>query len=89
MLKYSISFTRRAKKNLMDIPAEVRHKIEGALFAFASDPGPHHDVKKMHGSHKSRPLYRLCVGEYRVLKYLYNGTLVVEVISVLKREMAY
>ena len=89
MLKYSVSFTRRAKKNLMDIPAEVRHKIEGALLAFASDPGPHHDVKKMHGPHKSRPLYRLRVGEYRVLMYLYHDTLVVEVISVFKREGAY
>ena len=38
MLKYTVSFTRRAKKNLRDIPVEMRHKIEEDLFAFASDP---------------------------------------------------
>jgi mRNA-degrading endonuclease RelE of RelBE toxin-antitoxin system len=89
MLKYTVSFTRRAKKNLRDIPVEMRHKIEEDLFAFASDPGPHHDVKKMHVSQNARPLYRLRVGEYRILMYLYHDKLVVEVISVFKREGAY
>jgi mRNA-degrading endonuclease RelE of RelBE toxin-antitoxin system len=89
MLKYTVSFTRRAKKNLRDIPVEMRHKIEEDLFAFASDPGPHHNVKKMHVSPKARPLYRLRVGEYRILMYLFQDKLVVEVISVFKREGAY
>jgi mRNA-degrading endonuclease RelE of RelBE toxin-antitoxin system len=88
MLKYTVSFTRRAKKDLRDITVEMRHKIEEDLFAFASDPGPHHDVKKMRASQKARPLYRLRVGEYRILMYLYHDKLVVEVISVFKREGA-
>ena len=89
MLKYTISFTRRAIKNMRDIPAEMRHKIEEGLISFASDPGPHYDVKKMRVSHKDRPLYRLRVGEYRILMYLYQDKLIVEVISVFKREGAY
>jgi mRNA-degrading endonuclease RelE of RelBE toxin-antitoxin system len=89
MLKYTVSFTRRAKKDLRDIPVEMRHKIEEDLFTFASDPGPHHNVKKMHVSPTARPLYRLRVGEYRILMYLYQDKLVVEVISVFKREGAY
>lgn len=89
MLRYSVSFTHRAKKNLQALPHETRHHIESGIWAFARDPGPHHDVKKMQVSPKARPLYRLRVGDYRVLMYLYHDKLIVEIISIFKREGAY
>jgi len=89
MPKYTVSFTHRAKKNLRDIPVEIRHNIEERIWGFARDPGPHHDVKKMQVSPKAHPLYRLRVGEYRILMYFYHDKLVVEVISIFKREGAY
>jgi mRNA-degrading endonuclease RelE of RelBE toxin-antitoxin system len=89
MLRYTVSFTHRAKKNLRDLPAEARYTIEEGIRAFADDPGTHHDVKKMHTSPKARPLYRLRVGDYCILMYICQDRLIIEVISVFKREGAY
>jgi mRNA interferase RelE/StbE len=89
MLRYTVFFTRRAKKDLLALPGETRHRIAEGIRAFADDPGTHHDVKKMHTPPKARPLYRLRVGDYRILMYICQDRLIVEVVSVFKREGTY
>jgi mRNA interferase RelE/StbE len=83
---YQIKLSRRAEKDLIKIPEEHRIQIELALERFAASPGERHDVVKIRDSPKNAPRYRLRIGECRATFFIHHDLLIVEIITIGKRE---
>jgi mRNA interferase RelE/StbE len=83
---YRIILTRRAKKDLLSFPQKHRVHIATALKRFAADPAKRHDVVKVRDSPKNTPRYRLRIGEYRALFFIHHDVLVIEIITIGKKE---
>jgi mRNA interferase RelE/StbE len=83
---YQIKLSRRAEKDLVSIPREIRIHIELALERFAKNPDMRHDVVKVRNSPKVMPRYRLRVGEYRVLFFIHHDILIIEIITIGKKK---
>jgi len=83
---YQIKLSRRAENDLVKIPQEHRIHIELALERFAASPGQRHDVVKVKDSPKKAPRYRLRIGEYRATFFIYHDLLIIEIITIGKKE---
>ena len=83
---YQIFLTRRAKKDLLSIPEKDRLRIATALKRYAADPIGHHDVVKVRDSPKNTPRYRLRIGEYRATFFIHHDLLILEIITIGKKE---
>lgn len=65
-MRYSLLLTRSAQKDLEVLPPEVLRRVDQALEALADNPFLPGKVKKLKGN-AHPPVYRLRVGDYRVL----------------------
>jgi mRNA interferase RelE/StbE len=83
---YQIKLSRRAENELSLIPQEQRIRIEHALEGFATNPGQRHNVVKVKDSPKKAPRYRLRIGEYRATFFIYRDMLLIEIITIGKKE---
>lgn len=83
---YQIFLTRRAKKDLLSFPQDHCLRIVAVLKRFAADPAQRHDVVKVRGCPKNLPRYRLRIGEYRATFFIRHDVLVIEVITIGKKE---
>ena len=83
---YQIKLSRRAEKDLSIIPQKHRIRIEHALEGFAASPDQRHDVVKVKDSPKKTPRYRLRIGEYRATFFIHNDLLIIEIITIGKKE---
>ena len=83
---YQIKLSRRAEKDLASIPQDIRIHIELALERFAKNPDMRHDVVKVRDSPRVMPRYRLRVGEYRVMFFIHNDILIIEIITIGKKK---
>jgi mRNA-degrading endonuclease RelE of RelBE toxin-antitoxin system len=86
---YQIKLSRLAEKDLVKIPGEQRIHIELALEQFAASPGQRHDVVKVKDSPKNAPRYRLRIGEYRATFFMHNDLLIIEIITIEKKNFSY
>ena len=78
---YSVGFTKAAQKQLDALPAKVRARIAPRVAALADDPRPH-GCLKLEGFDN---LYRIRVGDYRVLYEISDIRLTVLVVRVAPR----
>lgn len=83
---YQIRLSRRAENDLKGIPLEFRIRIELALERFAKNPDLRHDVVKVRDSPKNVPRYRLRIGEYRATFFIHHNVLIIEIITIGKKE---
>lgn len=83
---YQIFLSQRAEKDLKKIPQDIRIRIELALERFAAHPDLRHDVVKVKESPKKMPRYRLRIGEYRATFFIHHDILIIEIITIGKRE---
>lgn len=83
---YRLRFSRRAKKDLLSLPREHRIHIGQVLKKFAADPGKHYDVVKVKNSPKVAPRYRIRIGEYRAMFFIWHDMLLIEIITIGKKE---
>lgn len=83
---YQILLSRRAKKELLSFPEEHRIHIELALKKFAASPDQRHDVVKIKDSPKVPPRYRLRMGEFRATFFIHHDLLVIEIITIGKKQ---
>lgn len=81
-MKYRIAVADAAKAQLRALPKEIRRNIGHRINLLAEDLAG--DVKKLHAKHA---LYRLRVGEYRVLFQIADGA--IEIYAVKRRKDAY
>ncbi len=81
-----VLISRKALKELQGIPRSERELIKDRISKLAFFPLAHLDVQKLKGYEN---IYRLRVGEYRVIFEYQNDERVVRVLKVGKRENVY
>lgn len=85
MPKYSVTFARSARKELESLPPAIVRRIFPKIESLATNPRPS-GCKKLKGS---TDLWRIRVGEYRVIYSIFDTVVRVEIIAVRHRSDAY
>lgn len=85
MPRYQISFARSARKELEALEAATVKRIWLEFEALGYNPRPR-GCLKLKGEKR---LWRVRVGEYRVVYYIYDENLSIEITSVRHRREAY
>lgn len=84
-MPYRIEFTRAADRGLSEVPRNNQTRIARRIDVLADDPRPR-GVRKLAGE---GDLYRIRVGDYRVVYEIHEQVLLVLVIRVAHRRDVY
>ncbi len=82
---YKVFFKPSADKALQKLPLDVQRRIVAVVDALAIEPRPH-GVVKLAGDEN---LWRVRVGEYRIVYEIHDGQLIVLVLRVAHRREVY
>jgi mRNA interferase RelE/StbE len=82
---YEVQIAPAAQKELNRLPTQQRKRVEAAIVALAEIPRPN-GCRKLQGIDD---VYRIRVGNYRVIYRIYDNELVVLVVSVGDRKDIY
>ena len=85
MLEYRITLARSAENEIATLPLAVQKRVANAIDKLASNPHPP-GGKKLRGSHH---IYRVRVGDYRIIYEIYARERMVDVTHVRHRREAY
>jgi len=86
-LPYEILIPRRVERQIAKIPHEFATRILDDLEGFADGLDyTRYDVRRVAGSPKEAPWYRMRSGNYRVVFFILHERLVIEVISVRRKK---
>jgi mRNA interferase RelE/StbE len=85
-MSYRISIRKQALKELEDLPTKKSRKVSTAIDGLAEDPRPS-GCKKLKGEQEY--IWRIRVGDYRVLYKIDDEILVVEVGKIGNRKNIY
>jgi len=85
MTDYTLTFARPARKELEALDTALVNRIFPKIEALVKDPRPR-DCHKLRGE---RNLWRIRVGDYRVIYAIYDKDLQVDIIAVRHRSKAY
>ena len=85
MSRYEVGILPSAEKAIAKLPLKVRVRIVEAIDALADHPRPH-GVKKLKGE---ADLYRIRVGDCRIVYQIADRRLIVTVVRVGNRKDAY
>jgi mRNA interferase RelE/StbE len=83
--EYTITFARSARRELEALDARLVQRIVSAIDALAKDPRPR-GCRKLRGESN---LWRIRIGEYRVVYAVYDERRLVDIIAVRHRSKAY
>ena len=89
MPKYAVRVARSAEKAISGLPAASRARVLDRLDGLTADPfrpRPGADIRRLKQS-KEPPLFRLRVGDYRILYFVIGNDILVT--EVLHRSKAY
>ena len=84
-MSYRVEIRPAARRQIKKLPREVQAKVLSRLTCLAEDPRPA-GAEALQGYQE---LYRLRVGQYRVLYEIHDGVLVVVVVRVGHRKEVY
>ncbi len=84
MLKYTISLTKKAEKQLDKLPDKIAEPIIDAIEDLSENPRPN-GYKNL----KNRDGYRIRIGNYRVIYEVFDDELIVDVIKLGHRKDIY
>jgi mRNA interferase RelE/StbE len=84
-LAYRIEFTPRAEKNFKSLDGSIRGRIKQRIDSLALNPYPQ-GIKKIEGE---EGLYRLRVGDYRILYQVKTKILLVLIVGIGHRRDIY
>lgn len=85
MSEYSISFARSARHDLSRLDGKIVNRIFPKIEALATDPRPV-GCRKLQGADN---LWRIRVGDYRIIYSIVDQELVIEIVAVRHRREAY
>ncbi len=85
MAGFRIEFAPAAVRQIRSLPAKIQVRIRTRVDALGLDPRPT-DSRKLRGT---EDIYRVRIGEYRILYQVRDDILLVLVVSVRKREDVY
>jgi len=82
---YTITFARSARRELEALDSSVVNRVFPSIEALAEEPRPRGCIK-LHGEEN---LWRVRVGNYRIVYAIYDEEQVVDIIAVRHRSKAY
>ena len=85
MPAYQVTFARSARRELEDLPQGLAARILTRIKALAGNPRPH-GCRKLQGPSQ---LWRIRVGEYRVVYKIDDKDLIVDITVIRHRREAY
>jgi len=84
---YEVRFTKKATKDIRRLPEKVRKILHTKLETIALDPyATNNNIKALKSIEDA---YRLRIGDYRVVYYLHDDDLIVEVVKAKHRSEVY
>lgn len=83
-MAYQLRITRRANKELRNLPTDIQHRIRAAISDLARDPRSY-GHKKLRG----RTDYAIRIGRYRVIYDVDDDAQIVTILRVGRRRDAY
>lgn len=83
-MKYTIVIEKLAEKFIVKLPKSEKERVLKAIYQLPEG----NDIKELKGK-KNKGLYRLRVGEYRVIYTVDNGRLIVYVVDAGNRGEIY
>jgi mRNA interferase RelE/StbE len=84
-MTYRIEFTRSSAKQLQSLPAKARERIQTKLLILADNPRSFDTIKL----ENQGDLYRVRVGNYRIIYQIQDDELIVLVVKIAHRREAY
>ncbi|OPX62653.1 MULTISPECIES: type II toxin-antitoxin system RelE/ParE family toxin [unclassified Methanoregula] len=86
-MPYEILIPRHVERQIRKIPKKTVSRILDDLEGFADCPDyQRYDVRRIVGSPKTAPRYRMRSGNYRVIFFILHDRLVIEVISIRRKK---
>ena len=85
MADYTITFARSARRELEELDVPIIQRILPRVEALAKEPRPR-GCRKLRGESN---LWRIRIGEYRVVYAVYDERQLVDIIAVRHRSKAY
>ncbi len=85
MDKFTILFARSARKELESLPNDAVQKILSAIEKLSFNPISN-GCKKLKGE---KNLWRIRVGDYRVIYSIFSDTLIIDIIRIRHRKEVY
>lgn len=83
---YTLEFTTAAQKSLSKLPGLIQHRIVDKLYTLRTQPRPP-EAKKLQGKHGE--IFRVRVGDYRILYQIEHERLVILVVQIGHRREVY
>ena len=87
MTAYRVEFVKSARKEFERLPVKIRSKAVDALWLLAQNP--HSELLKVKELKGREKLYRIRIGDYRILYQVHDERLIVLVIKVGNRREVY
>ena len=84
-MRYAVEFSKRARRELGALPEPIRNRIDARIRALRANPRPP-GHQRLAGF---ADLYRIRVGDYRIIYQIQDRVLVVVVIRVGHRSEVY
>ena len=84
-MHYRIEVTQAAARDLRALPANILKRVDARILSLAEKPRPD-GVRKLVGS---EDLYRVRVGDYRIIYEIHDAALLVSIIRVRHRGEVY
>jgi mRNA interferase RelE/StbE len=85
MVSYSIRWKKSAQKELRALPRSIIPEVLLAVESLAANPHPH-GCRKLQGAQR---MWRIRIGDYRVVYSVDAGVLCIEVIRIGHRQSVY
>lgn len=88
-MNYEVLISKQALKQLNNLEKEIQNRIKEKLRVLKKDPyksGSKVDIKKLTGSYNPK-LYRLRIGDYRIIYALTNNE--IKITEIIRRSKGY
>jgi mRNA interferase RelE/StbE len=82
---YSVRVKKKAEKQLAALPSDIAGRIVVAIDELAANPRPANNVKLQGYAN----VYRIRVGNYRIIYSIEDAILMIEIIKVAHRQSVY
>ncbi|MCU0468134.1 MAG: type II toxin-antitoxin system RelE/ParE family toxin [Arcicella sp.] len=88
---YTIEFTSKAQKELGKLPKQILAKVLDKIAELSNDPRPtgHKKLTNFHIPNASDKLYRIRIGDYRVIYEIEDEVVTVTIVKVAHRKKVY
>lgn len=84
-MSYKIEFSRKAERQFKALTSQIQKRLKPKIDALVQNPRPR-EVKKLEGEDE---LYRIRVGDYRVIYQVQDKALIVLVVKLGDRKEIY